>query len=402
MDIDGVVEPVVPETLTQQIIPVASTPTENTTKNSDLLDVEDKTQVHDRELKTEATELQQSKIIKLHNFVVTMICQDLQPLSIVDDKGFIELLRELEPRYQFPSRNTLRHTILPQVYKSVKDLIMKNLQQIDYVSITTDLWTNLNKQSYLTVTSHYCLRNKSYSNVLATKALNENHTSEYITHILRIILSEFQIYEKTVAVVTDNAANMKDAVLNLGYLHLPFKYFKTDVAAAEKLTSIQTQFGLQTLKLKLDVSTKWKSSLIMLERLVGLKVPVSAALKSLSSCSGDISNQQWEIIDDIISVLQPIEYVSTKLSAEKFSTASKIIPFIGGIENALQNIIPKTRPGLALKINIIYNIERRFVDVKGNKITTMATIIDPRFKTATLEDLRNADTASGDLKTEVQ
>ncbi|XP_076670787.1 LOW QUALITY PROTEIN: E3 SUMO-protein ligase ZBED1 [Andrena cerasifolii] len=435
IDID---EPVIPGTVIQDITPVASTSNAYLrAQNADLPTTAQRPQVHLRQLtlRTISNDLSQTKIMKLNNLVVAMICKDLQTLSIVEDKGFIEFVKELEPRYQLPTRRTLGRSILPQVYADTKNKILQNLQETTYVSITTDIWSNLNTQSFLTVTSHYILQDKLYTNVLATSVLDERHTIEYITSIIQDTLTEFNIADKTVAVVTDNAANMIGAVRSLGYLHLPcaahtlnlvvndsisaipdivstlktcrsiVTHFKTSVTAADKLRAIQAQMELQHLKLKQDIHTRWNSSLIMLERLFALRVPLSAAVVSLPKfprSSETLNEEQWKMIEDVIPLLKPIEYITTDLSAEKYSTASKIVPLITGIQNAIENITPTTRSGHLLKINLLNNIDIRFDYIETNKITRAATILDPRFKTAVFQNNINAQTAKTAIHSEIK
>ncbi|XP_076296265.1 E3 SUMO-protein ligase ZBED1-like [Lasioglossum baleicum] len=417
-----------PATLTQEVRPVAST--SNATDTSQNADVPTNTmqnrQINFRQLtlRTVANELPQSKILKLHNLAVAMVCKDLQTLSMVEDKGFIEFVRELEPRYQLPNRRTLGRTILPKVYANVKSRILENLKQTEHVSITTDIWTNLHTQSFLTITGHYFLHNKLHSNVLATSVLKENHTNEHISFKVQKTLTEFNIKEKIVAVVTDNAANMRSAVRRLGYLHLPctahtlnlvvndsvtaipeiasllktcrslITHFKSSVTAADKLRDFQTQMGLNTLKLKQDIHTRWNSSLIMLERLLAVKIPLCATVASLMNCPTSPNAQQWKTIQDIIPLLKPIEYVSSELGGEKYVTASTIMPLITGLQNAIDKIKPQTIPGYALKCNIMNNLEIRFNYIHTNKIITISTIADPRFKTAVFRNNTDIQTAT--------
>ena len=91
-------------------------------------------QVHLRQLtlRTISNELPQTKIMKLNSLVVAMICKDLQTLSIVEDKGFIEFVKELEPRYELPTRRTLGRTILPQVYADTKIKILQNICHVQH------------------------------------------------------------------------------------------------------------------------------------------------------------------------------------------------------------------------------------------------------------------------------
>ncbi len=45
-----------------------------------------------------------------------MVAKDMQPLSIVEDKGFIAFCKELDEKYQLPTRKTLRLVHLPVLF----------------------------------------------------------------------------------------------------------------------------------------------------------------------------------------------------------------------------------------------------------------------------------------------
>ena len=57
---------------------------------------------------------------KLTNCISEMIARDIQPISIVDDVGFLNLLREAEPRYVVPCRSTISRCI-DDLYVSHKE-----------------------------------------------------------------------------------------------------------------------------------------------------------------------------------------------------------------------------------------------------------------------------------------
>lgn len=67
-----------------------------------------------------------------------MVC-DLQPASIVDDRGFREFI---DPKYTPPSRRTIMQDHLPKMYLSKRAELEEQLKSIEYCSITTDLWTS--------------------------------------------------------------------------------------------------------------------------------------------------------------------------------------------------------------------------------------------------------------------
>jgi hypothetical protein len=63
----------------------------------------------------------------------------MQPLSVVENEGFIELVKVLDPRYQLPSRSTITRSLLPKKYERLKDDVKLELAQVKHVALTTDL-----------------------------------------------------------------------------------------------------------------------------------------------------------------------------------------------------------------------------------------------------------------------
>lgn len=49
-------------------------------------------------------------------FIARMIAQDLQPYEFVENKGFQDLIRHLQPQYKIPHRTTFSRTVIPELY----------------------------------------------------------------------------------------------------------------------------------------------------------------------------------------------------------------------------------------------------------------------------------------------
>lgn len=293
--------------------------------------------------------------------IVEMITDDLQPLSFVENSGFQNVIRLLDSRYLelLPSRRTLTRSILPDLYSSTKNKLQDILNKSNYISITSDIWTSLNTDSFMTITVHtfdsaFILK----TFVLCTLKLENNHTGEYLSQTLENIFNEWRIKHKIVAIVTDSGANIKSAVNKLRIPHIPctahilnlivthailfrspygdndvlepnecqnisdllkkcrsiVTYLKKSEVVNRKLNEKLTQSGTPKLKLKQDVSTRWNSSLLMLERLVELKEPLTYAMLSLKDGPVMLNVQDWEVIEDVIPILKPFEVMTTELS----------------------------------------------------------------------------------------
>ena len=62
---------------------------------------------------------------RMDDALVEMITTDMQPPSIVEDRGFVKFIKVTEPRYQLPSRRTIMRKLLPDKYSTLKDEVMK-------------------------------------------------------------------------------------------------------------------------------------------------------------------------------------------------------------------------------------------------------------------------------------
>lgn len=273
-------------------------------------------------------------------------------------------------RYEIPSRRTLGRTIIPQIMEKVKGNVQILLNAASHVAITTDIWTSMNIDSFMTLTAHFVDPNLSELRtvVLCTKKLESNHTSVYLSQIMTKELIDWSILNKVVAIVTDGGANIKSAVrlmnipqipctahkLNLvvqksieqseedehdtGGLKMILKkcrnivaFFKRSEVGNRTLVEKQKQLGItKILKVKQDVRTRWNSTLFMLERLVLLKEPLTIAMISLTEAPIFLDHDEWNTIQDIIPLLRPFNLLTVELSAEQYPTISKVIPLIRG------------------------------------------------------------------------
>ena len=115
-----------------------------------------------------------------------MMVMDLLPVSIIEDRGFQQFLKVLDPKYTPPSRRTIMRFHLPSLYESRKHDLMKTLESITWCSFTTDLWTSRTTNGYITITCHYITGDWDMeSAVLETAHVPEAHTGVNIADVLK-------------------------------------------------------------------------------------------------------------------------------------------------------------------------------------------------------------------------
>ncbi|XP_025422227.1 zinc finger BED domain-containing protein 1-like [Sipha flava] len=174
-----------------------------------------------------------------------MIVTDYQPLSLVENSGFLEYSKKLQPLFKVPSRKTLTTKLLPNEYNKIVIKIKNMLENVAYFSITTDIWTSDNNIPYLTVTCHFILDTRLYSPILATRDMRESHTGVNISNLLSDILNEWSIKDKIVTIVSDNRANIKNAInVHLGKYHHPYVVHTLSLSINEAIMSNKVRKSL--------------------------------------------------------------------------------------------------------------------------------------------------------------
>ncbi|KAJ8930642.1 hypothetical protein NQ314_016557 [Rhamnusium bicolor] len=142
------------------------------------------------------------------------------------------------------------------------------------------------------------------------------------------------------------------------------------VVASAKLTKMQQQMAIgKDLKLKQDVSTRWNSSLLMIERMV-----------SLPNCPQSLNNEEWSILEDCALLLKPFELITAELSADSYVTVSIVIPLMRALQTHVSQQKCITPVGQALKDALLQRIGERLIPYERRPLAQAATYLDPRFK----------------------
>lgn len=115
-----------------------------------------------------------------------MIAIDLQPFSFVEDRGFLQLMKTLNPCYDVPCKKTFSEKIVPEIFSEAFQKLKIILRDIQWISLTTDIWSSMNSEAYCTVTAHFLHKSKLCSAVLQTSELPETKTAENIKTYIEV------------------------------------------------------------------------------------------------------------------------------------------------------------------------------------------------------------------------
>lgn len=307
---------------------------------------------------------------KIDNALLKMMTKDFQPFSILEDEGFKELVQLLYPSYKIPNRHTLSKVQIPALYQKCLNET-KDLIKSEAISgcITTDCWTSKSNVGYNAITFHFIDEHFGLKSVLlGCHEFSENHTSLNLSNKIDMTLKEWTLQDKTIFAVSDNASNIIKRALSilqlkhfgcfahtlnlilqgalvlesnlLEKIKMIVTHFRKSTSANKKLSNYQISIGAKVpKKLLQDVSTRWNSTLYMIERMIELESSICGTLGLLDNPPEGLTVDEWKIIKEISIVLRPFEEATKAVSGDKYMTASIVLVLAQGLKNVCDELL---------------------------------------------------------------
>ncbi|XP_073474304.1 zinc finger BED domain-containing protein 4-like [Aquarana catesbeiana] len=136
------------------------------------------------------------------------------PLSIIEHQSFRRFLSIVDNKYSPVSRRTITGK-LDNLVADRKMKLKNELEVVDHLSVTVDIWSDRRMRGFLGVTVHWINieddRLQLKSQLLACNRFKGPHTGERICEEFEHICEEYKIKKKVDHIICDNAANMKKA-----------------------------------------------------------------------------------------------------------------------------------------------------------------------------------------------
>ena len=144
------------------------------------------------------------------------MAKEMIPINTVEKPGFCSMV---DPQYEVPSRKYFSRTALPSLYAETRERVTKELQEAEYYSVTTDLWSSIGKlEPYLAVTVHYINKEWELKSYCLNTLFCHRTTPVNISEALQSILESRSLPENKLAcITTDNGSNVTAAVEILGW-----------------------------------------------------------------------------------------------------------------------------------------------------------------------------------------
>jgi hypothetical protein len=374
------------------------------------------------------------KKLSLDTALAKMVARDFQPMSMVEDLGFRAFVKALDKRYILPSRKTLTQKLLPQLLSEVEATLLAQLEESPYAAITSDAWTSRTQVPFLAVTVHFWTTDthglRLRASVLDCCRISESSTAAYIQSELMRIMAKFKIIDKITAVVTDRGSNMVKAVKDMGVVHVPCFAHTLNLVVTQSLSSIeaaavlkskvsalvrqykkssivkneieqcQAQLQMAVKTLLQACPTRWNSEYEMYRRVLELKDALGLFF-SRGQYAYALTHQDWDELQDVVGILRPFYQATVEISGEKFVTFSKSIPLCKSIGRVLANMAEDLENRLpreeCLSKQLVAILREkmagRFGSLENEKVLALATLLDPRFKTAAFTATDRAERA---------
>ncbi|KAL4152780.1 hypothetical protein QTP88_000613 [Uroleucon formosanum] len=313
---------------------------------------------------------------KLDTALIKLFIKDLQPFSVVEDTGFKEFVNMLNPSYKIPNRHTISKTLIPAAYeKCVNEVQSMILNELDKACLTTDCWTTRDNKSYIVITIHFINNNFNIKSILLScHSFSENHTSENLSGQISKTLNLWDLKEKIVFAVSDNAYNKQNALGQLQFKHLS--------CFAHTLNLIVQS----ALKKENDLIDKVKTFVLIfhVERFVQLETSIRGTMGLLDNAPPCLNSDEWTAIKEFCSILRPFEEATRAVSGEQYITASLVIVIAQGLKNVCEQMKNENYSirTLGLVNNILNDMKncQNWGNIENSKTLRRCTFLDPRFK----------------------
>ena len=365
--------------------------------------------------------------------------KDTRPAHMVEDEGFRRLMAMVRPEYIVPCAQTIT-SYIEQLYIEITSQIKKELEEIEFVAVTTDGGSSSNCSSFQEVGLHGLTEDfeMKYYTVAVTE-VKEEHTAKNYRKVTDKVVEEYGVKEKVVMTTTDNenkmlaafnkeertgcVAHMSHSSVTVGLTKVPevneaIKKHRKIVTKHNK--SFKVKYGLQEaqkrMKLKKrpllqDVPTRWGStrastgsfldheddkvemvdvgSAVYGEELAGFSnaQAINEALrkhkfKKKKEKLRDylLTDTDMKRIKNVNTFLTKFDIYSTTLGATKFVTSSIVLPVVKSLQGHLKPADDDPNYIVNMKAQILTDFKARVTKYLNLPLLFKATALDPRFK----------------------
>lgn len=354
--------------------------------------------------------------------VAKAIIRHNYPFKFVEHDGIREVLSYLNPKVQHISRNTSKSDVL-KIYEAEKEKLKESLESItSRICLTSDLWSSLASNGYMTLTAHYVDNNWMLQRrVLVFRHLPPPHDGQNVGEKLISFLQEWGIERKIFTLTLDNASynngvvdllknhlRLKNSLVCDGqFIHVrcgahilnlviqsglksidgsvekireSVKYVRGSEMRAMKFAECVSQLGLKvSKKLVQDMPVRWNSTYLMLESAILHKLAFQQLKIVDVNYKWCPSYEEWERVEKIAMFLRPFYEMTELFSGSHYPTSNLYFLNVWSIQMLIQDqmksadqVISSMAKNMSPKFNKYWETY--------SSVLSFAIILDPRYK----------------------
>ena len=151
--------------------------------------------------------------------------------------------------YNLPNRHYIASSCLDNEFERTVQRVQTELNDVEFVCLTSDLWTSIQMYSYLGVTVHFLDSDLNFlSRTLGVVNLVGTKSTEVIKDSIISICEDWKISDKLFAINTDNGSNFINLASAIGNSFEPKKIIYSLSCAAHVLNLIMKKLVERYLK----------------------------------------------------------------------------------------------------------------------------------------------------------
>jgi hypothetical protein len=359
---------------------------------------------------------------------------DEQPFSAVEGEGFKYYSKVMQPQFTLPSRRTVARDCFQLHLDEKQKLKAFFKSDCNRVALTTDCWTSIQNQNYLTLTAHFVDNEWNYQKRIISFTVIPNHKGDTVGRKIEEVLRDWGI--RNVSTITvDNATSndvavaylhrkistmngmmgdgkcfhmrcaahilnlvvnegLKDKHLSITSVRDAVRFVKSSPHRAAKFKECIEFAGITCKKLVcLDVSTRWNATYLMLEAAEKFQAAFDkleyeeSSYREFFGKGSPPSSDDWDIVRAFISILklfyEATNVFSTSQSVSLHSAFHQVSAIYCELKQATMNlngVFASVGGDMMEKYNRYWGCA-----TKMNKLIYFGIILDPRYKLSYIE-----------------
>ncbi|XP_061340090.1 zinc finger BED domain-containing protein DAYSLEEPER-like [Gastrolobium bilobum] len=358
-----------------------------------------------------------AKMIILHDY----------PLNIVEDQGFNDFVRTLQPQFNPPCFNSVEQDCVAMYLREKQNLLNLINGITGQVNLTLDFWTSNRAMSYVFIRGHFidcdwnlhhpllnvvmvpfpdlddsfsqtimtCLSDWHLEGQLFTLALHKSFSSETVMGNLRGLLTvknpgvlngqllNQNCYARVLSrLAVDALQAMRGTV---GKVRESVKYVKSSESHEEKFMKLKQQLQVPSMMdLLIDDQSKWDTTYRMLVAACELKEVFACFDTTDPDYRMALTMDEWKRVEILCTCLKYLYDAATILTAQPFPTANLFFHEVSKLQVELTHAALSQDPFLS---SLILPLHEKFDQYwrESCLVLAIAVAMDPRHKMKLVE-----------------